>query len=151
MPLSLDGSEVCRLAIRFVTPTELKSEKGIASRPEFHVLFGRARDRISTLRSLYGAGSLDLDFRGMGERARSVQITRCDLVRVDVERRSTRTGQTHPLGGFMGEAEYEGDITEFFPFLRAAEWTGIGRQTVGVRARFAANSISPLKHAMLNC
>ena len=130
LPLSLDNSEVRRLSVRFVTPTELKSGKGIASRPEFHVLFGRARDRISTLRSLYGAGSLDLDFRGMGERAKSVKITDCDLHHVAVERRSTRTGQTHPIGGFVGEVEYQGKLSEFWPFLRVAEWTGVGRQTV---------------------
>jgi hypothetical protein len=140
LPLSLDGSEVRRLAVRFVTPTELKSEKGIASRPEFHVLFGRARDRISTLRSLYGAGSLDLDFRAMGERARSVQITRCDLHHVEVERRSTRTLQTHPIGGFVGDVEYRGELTEFLPFLRVAEWTGVGRQTVWGKGEIRSES-----------
>ena len=25
--------------------------------------------------------------------------------------------------------EYEGELGEFVPFLRAAEWTGVGRQT----------------------
>jgi len=25
--------------------------------------------------------------------------------------------------------EYEGDLTEFVPYLRAARWTGVGRQT----------------------
>jgi hypothetical protein len=29
----------------------------------------------------------------------------------------------------VGEAEYEGDLTEFVPYLRAAHWTGVGRQT----------------------
>ncbi len=26
-------------------------------------------------------------------------------------RRSSRTGQVHPIGGFIGEAEYEGELT----------------------------------------
>ncbi len=47
-----------------------------------------------------------------------------------MQRRSSRTGQTHSIGGFIGEAEYEGDLREFVPFLRAAKWTGVGRQTV---------------------
>jgi hypothetical protein len=33
------------------------------------------------------------------------------------------------LGGFVGEADYTGDLTEFLPYLRAAQWTGVGRQT----------------------
>ena len=30
----------------------------------------------------------------------------------------------------MGGAAYEGELDEFMPFLRAAKWTGVGRQTV---------------------
>jgi CRISPR/Cas system endoribonuclease Cas6 (RAMP superfamily) len=57
-------------------------------------------------------------------------MTRCEIRQVEIVRRSSRTGQIHPIGGFIGEAEYEGDLTEFVPYLRAAQWTGVGRQTV---------------------
>ena len=30
----------------------------------------------------------------------------------------------------VGVAEYEGELGEFVPFLEAAQWTGVGRQTV---------------------
>jgi hypothetical protein len=123
-------NQVARLRVCYLTPTELKTDHGLAIQPEFPILFSRARDRIATLRALYGEGPLELDFRGMGDRSRSVKMTDCSLQRVDAERRSTRTGQTHPLGGFVGDAEYQGDLAEFLPYLRAAEWTGVGRQTV---------------------
>jgi len=97
--------------------------------PQFGTLAKRLRDRISTLGALYGDGPLSLDFRAFGQRAAAVRLTRCTLTRVDVRRRSSRTGQVHPLGGFVGEAHYEGDLTEFLPYLRAARWTGVGRQT----------------------
>lgn len=129
-PLTFDGSPVHRLIVRFLTPTELKTEEGIAAKPDFPVLFSRTRDRISTLRALYGAGAVDVDFRAMGDQARCVNMVRCDVKHVTASRRSARTGQVHPLGGFMGEAEYQGNLAEFLPFLRAAEWTGVGRQTV---------------------
>lgn len=120
-----------RVRVEFVTPTELKGrEPEAASRPEFAVLFARLRDRISTLRALYGPGPLDIDFRGMGERAARVRLSRCDLKWHQTERRSSRTGQTHPIGGFTGAAEYDGELGEFLPYLRAGQWTGVGRQTV---------------------
>jgi hypothetical protein len=120
-----------RVRVEFVTPTELKSrDPEGAARPEFAVLFARLRDRISTLRTLYGAGPLDIDFRGMGERAALVRLSHCDLKWHQTERRSSRTGQTHPLGGFTGAAEYDGELGEFLPYLRAGKWTGVGRQTV---------------------
>jgi len=55
---------------------------------------------------------------------------RCDVRQVDVVRRSSRTGQVHSIGGFVGEAEYEGELDEFICFLRVVKWTGVGRQTV---------------------
>jgi hypothetical protein len=118
------------VTIRFQIPTELKSAGGLAERPEFPILFGRLRDRISTLRSLYGAGALDIDFKGMGERAARVELRRSDLAWEQVKRKSGRTGQVHPIGGFTGEAEYAGPLAEFLPWLRAARWVGVGRQTV---------------------
>lgn len=119
-----------RVRIRFVTPTELKSGHQVAERPEFGILFGRLRDRISTLRTLYGAGPLEIDFRAVGERAARVKMMQCELRKTEVDRLSSRTGQRHSLGGFVGEVEYEGDLGEFLPYLRLGKWIGVGRQTV---------------------
>jgi len=128
--LETDSAPVSRVQLRFQSPTELKSAGVVTSRPEFGVLFARLRDRISTLRGLYGAGPLELDFRAMGERAASVRLRHCELRWERVVRKSGRTGQVHPIGGFTGKAEYEGDLGEFLPWLRAARWVGVGRQTV---------------------
>ena len=119
-----------RVRVRFLTPTELKTGSSLAEQPDFPVLFARIRDRLSTLSALYGAGPLELDFRAMGRRAAEIETTDCELHMENVERHSTRTGQVHSLGGFTGEAEYRGTLGEFLPFMRAARWTGVGRQTV---------------------
>ncbi len=126
--LSLDPlpETVKRVEVKFLTPTQLKPP----GEPHFGVLFARVRDRICTLSSLFGSGALDIDHKGMGERASQVQTVRMETEKIRLERHSTRTGQTHPLGGFVGEAEYEGELAEFLPWLKAAEWCGVGRQTV---------------------
>jgi hypothetical protein len=122
---------VNRLRLEFRTPTELKSiNQANSAEPGFAVVFARARDRVSTLRALYGAGPLDIDFRAMGQRACAVRMTRCELRQVTGTRRSSRTGQIHGLGGFTGVAEYEGDLAEFLPILEAARFTGVGRHSV---------------------
>ena len=128
--LDPEPAPVESVTVRFQTPTELKSAGGLAERPEFSIIFARLRDRISTLRSLYGAGPLDIDFKGLGERAAWVELRRGDIVWEQVKRKSGRTGQVHPIGGFTGEAEYAGHLAEFLPWLRAARWVGVGRQTV---------------------
>jgi hypothetical protein len=136
VPLAENGA-ADSLSVRFLTPTELKCQAGLAAQPDFPVLFARIRDRISTLRSLYGPGPLDIDFRALGERAATIQMTRCQLEATHLARRSSRTGQVHPLGGFTGEAQYRGSLGEFLPYLRAACWTGVGRQTVWGKGEIA--------------
>lgn len=126
--------------IEFLTPTELKSEGGIVERPEFPVLFARIRDRISTLSAIYGSGPLAIDFAAMGRRAAEIKMTRCDIMLAAAERRSSRTGRTHSLGGFTGTVEYEGELAEFLPYLEAARWTGVGRQTVWGKGEISLES-----------
>jgi hypothetical protein len=136
-PIELDlspvGPEVVenpeRITVVFHTPTELK---GTASREDvpFGILFARIRDRIATLRALYGEGPLPLDFKGLSNRADLVRTVQCDLQHQEVSRRSSRTGAVHGIGGFTGTVEYEGSVAEFIPWLRAAWWTGVGRYTV---------------------
>ena len=117
------------LLVRFITPTELKGAVG-QDPAAFSVLFARIRDRIATLRRLYGAGPLAADFRGLGQRAREIRTVRANVMQHHVLRRSSRTGEVHGIGGFEGAAEYAGDLAEFAPWLRAACWTGVGRHTV---------------------
>lgn len=123
---------VHRIKVAFLTPTELKSGGEILREPVFDALFKRARDRVTGLIGLYqeSAVSRQLDFRGMGDRADAIRMTGGNIRQVEHERRSGRTGQRHSLGGFTGEAIYEGELAEFLPYLEAAWWTGVGRLTV---------------------
>jgi hypothetical protein len=122
--------KISRIQVAFVTPMELKSGGETVDHATFPILFARVRDRVATLQALYGAGAFEVDFSLLGQRAQQVATVECDLQRVDRSRRSSRTGQTHSLGGFTGHAIYSGKLDEFGPWLRAAEWTGVGRQTV---------------------
>jgi hypothetical protein len=120
-----------RITVHFVTPTEIKAGGRLVLEPEFPALFGRVRDRISTLRMLYGERPLILDFAGLGERAATIRMTSWNLHAQQLASRySTRTRRTHPLGGFTGTAVYEGALGEFTPWLRASEAAGVGRQAV---------------------
>ena len=121
--------------VHFVTPTELKVDSGLAQVPEFPILFARALTRLRTLTSLYGnadvpGDSLTLAFEEVSALARTVKLTGHHLTHEWAERRSSRTGQTHPLGGFTGSAAYAGPLHRLLPILRAGAFTGVGRQTV---------------------
>ena len=57
-------------------------------------------------------------------------MTGSELQIIEDGRVSKGTGQRHAIGGFTGVAEYAGTLGEFIPYLEAAHWTGVGRQTV---------------------
>ena len=130
LDLALCARKARHIQVEFLTPTELKQGSLPALRPEFPVLFGRIRDRIGNLSQLYGAGPLAVDYAETNLRAARIRMTACRIEHHEVLRHSTRTQRSHSIGGFVGTAEYEGDLTEFLPWLEAAQWTGVGRQCV---------------------
>jgi len=144
IPLEADLPETRRIRVAFRTPTELKSNAEPAAQPEFGILFARARDRVSTLRSLYGPGPLVINFKELGAGAGAVQMTDCQVRHLATRRRSSRTSQSHAIGGFVGWAEYEGELSEFLPILRIAQWTGVGRHCVWGNGELQIQTIDPL-------
>lgn len=141
LPLTPGRKSISRIRVDFLSPTELKANNKILEVPAFEVLFRRILGRISTLRRLYGAGQLEIDFDGLNERAAKVWLAASELHHVSASRRSSRTGQRHPLGGFIGFAEYEGALSEFLPYLEIACWTGVGRQSVWGKGEIAVHEL----------
>jgi hypothetical protein len=126
VPLESTLARIRNLTLRFVTPTELKIDNDLAPLPFFPVVFSRARDRLRAL----SRHEFTLDFAGMTQRAAAISLVSHQIKQHRYLRTSSKSGQTHPVGGFTGNAAYVGDLDEFVPILKAAYWTGIGRQTV---------------------
>jgi hypothetical protein len=136
-PIHIDLAEdreilaINRILVEFKTPTELKQSGEMVRRPEFPILFARLRDRIGALSTFY-AETLGhtVNFGALAEQAGEIHLSDCSLRWLSSERRSSRTGQVHPLGGFIGTATYEGNLAPFLAWLEAGYWSGVGRQTV---------------------
>jgi CRISPR/Cas system endoribonuclease Cas6 (RAMP superfamily) len=133
--LTPNDSEVSRVQVDFKTPTELKNKNEIAARPEFPILFARISERLNALQTFYGTEPLE------AIPACAVRMTECTIVQSQVERRSSKTGQRHRIGGFTGAAISDGDLRECLPLLRAAEFTGVGRHTAWGNGRLVVTVI----------
>ena len=139
IPLDPVARSVPGLSVDFITPTELKSSGETATEPRFHTLFSRARDRVGRFAAASG-----VDFGRLGEEARQIAMTHCDIREVHVMRRSARTGQWHPLGGFTGTAQYEGELRELLPWLDAAQSTGVGRHAAWGQGEIRIRPLPPI-------
>lgn len=125
---SVEPTHVIR--IHFHTPTELKMD-GVVTEPcHFPTLVRQILTRLEHLSLLYGSGTLRLDPRTLRKQAEAIQLSSANLERIEISRRGSRLGQNHPIGGFVGAAEYSGDLTSFIRLLEAASFTGVGRHTV---------------------
>jgi hypothetical protein len=130
LPASPHDIAVTKVVVHFLTPTELKEDGALMRCPEFVVLFNRLQERIQALSFFYSGGADGSPPTALINTAQSIRIRETSLHWQTGERRSSRTQQRHPLGGFVGTVVYQGPLAPFFPWLRAAYWTGIGRQTV---------------------
>jgi hypothetical protein len=130
LPLEPAAEPIRAIRIHFHTPTELKSHGIITEPSEFPVLLAQLCARLNRLSTLYAATELALDGSLLKRRADSVALRSTNFRRVEISRRGTRSGQIHPIGGFIGCADYSGDLTPFVPLLKAAAFTGVGRHTV---------------------
>ncbi|OYW09826.1 MAG: hypothetical protein B7X34_05915 [Acidobacteriia bacterium 12-62-4] len=128
----LDPLPARRLRVEFLTPTELKHTGETLRTPYFPALAARARDRVLSLLSFYqNEPTSQIDFAALAAQAEKVTETAREIrERPGETRRSARNRNVHSLGGFTGWAEYAGPLDDLAPYLIAAQWTGVGRQTV---------------------
>ena len=127
--LMVEGDESRNtLRLRFVTPAEIKDSGQLVNRPQFGPWFRRLRDRANALAVFFGSGAFDVDFKALGDLANDVRLIEHRTDFGSRQRSSSRTGQTHPIAGFSGEATYEGEaLGAFMPFVRLAEWVSVGK------------------------
>ena len=117
------------LTIKLITPLRLKFQNKLEASLPFHVLTRAMFRRISSLFNYHGNGEPPLDYKGLVEKARLVEVKQSSLQWYDWRRYSNKQDQEMLMGGIVGEVTYEGDITNFLPLLRFCEKVHLGKQT----------------------
>jgi hypothetical protein len=116
------------LTLRFCTPLDLKDQGVPVGIPAFAPIVRRLRDRANALSTFFADGPLDLDFKGISVVAEGVKLVRNATSLIEVNRRSSRTGQRHDVGGLIGEAEYQGEgIGRLMTLVRVGEVMHVGK------------------------
>jgi len=118
------------LTITFLSPTRLVDRGRLVHRPLFRPLMQRLFERLSALSRAYCDTPLELDFRGLLTRAEQIQLVDDETHWVEWESYSTRRRARMPLGGFVGQAVYSGDLRPFLPWLVWGQFTHVGKDAV---------------------
>jgi hypothetical protein len=138
--LKLEGADLTRhaaalptdrITLEFLTPTRLKQDgKWVRHGPPFDVLIRTLLGRISSLSYFHCGQRLEVDFRGLIDRAAEVRIEQGETRWDDWSRFSGRQQQRVNMGGLVGRVTYAGDLADFGPLLALGEWIHVGKGTV---------------------
>lgn len=115
------------LSVHFRTMTRLKFENQLNPRPEFHVLVRNLLRRASALSYFHHGAPLEVDYRGIIERAQEVELVHDETHWVDWERYSSRQDTRMTFGGIVGRAVYGGEVSAFTPLLMLGQYVHLGK------------------------
>lgn len=129
-----------RLTLDFVTPTRLIGGGHLLKRPEFHPLVLRLVERLEALEGAYGeVDDLDPDearqvnyqrYVSFGRLASQVRLGTQHVSWVDLSSYSSRQKRSTPIGGFIGQVTYEGDLRDLRELLVWGEVVHVGKNAV---------------------
>lgn len=127
-PVQSNNSEE-RIRIVLETPLRLKHDNKLHATLSFEVLIRACLRRIALLNNNFGTGEPALDYRGLVERAKRIQMASSTIRWFDWKRYSNRQEQSMLMGGMIGEATYQGRLAEFLPLIRYCEKVHLGKAT----------------------
>lgn len=119
-----------QLKVHYITPFRVKWQGRLCSQIDFHILLRNILRRLSTLYFLSNRTPLELDYKGLIQKAETVQTLDSQLIWKEYSRYSTRQQEKQYLGGVTGWALYQGqELPQFYPFLQVAELIAAGKGT----------------------
>lgn len=129
------GSEVPvnNMLLKFITPVRIKSGGKLCSKLNFIILLKNILRRLSLISMCYGDdGEQEMPAFNISElidKASFIKVKDENIGWVDVGRYSFKQKMEMQLGGLIGKIAFEGNITEFMPFVRLGEVLHIGKNT----------------------
>jgi len=119
-----------KATLSFLTPARVVSQDHLANELPFVTLFRTLLRRLALLSYFHCGQTAEPEWmREAIGAAQEVRLASSELRWRDWQRYSTRQQARMKLGGLVGKISYEGEMKRFMPFLRAGEFTHLGKAT----------------------
>jgi hypothetical protein len=119
-----------RITLMFKTPTRIIEAGKLLPRPAFRPLIQRLHRRLRDLTREFTDAPWDFDFRQVMAQAEAVRVVEDRTRWVELDSFSTRRRTSTPMGGFVGQMTFEGDLEPFLPWLVWGEIVHVGKDAV---------------------
>ena len=117
------------ITLNLITPLRIILNGNLLVNLKFHHLIRSLLRRVSTLSYFHCEVKLNIDFKGMINRAENAEKVVDELKWFDWERYSRRQDTKMKLGGLIGRVSFKGDFEEFLPLLKLGELLHAGKGT----------------------
>jgi hypothetical protein len=123
------------LRLRFLSPTTLKDAGQILKRPDFTALIKRILERAQATAYHYGETSGEQSlwqplYAELSEAAAGIRLKQDNTRWVDLQSGSRRSNRYNDIGGFVGEALFEGDLRPFHEWILWGQVLQAGKNVV---------------------
>jgi hypothetical protein len=118
------------ITLVFKTPTRIIERGKLLHRPAFRPLVQRLHRRLCDLTRHFTNTPWEFDFRQVMAQAEAVRVVEDRTCWVELDSFSTRRGASTPMGGFVGQVTFEGDLEPFLPWLVWGEIVHVGKDAV---------------------
>lgn len=126
--LAAQGSKG-RMTVEFLTPTRLRQDADLVTRPDFSVLATALLRRVSVLAEIHCGWRGQINAREILAAAAEAKVVESDLRWHDWERYSARQDVRMALGGFVGRVTFQGPLARWWPLLKLGEVLHVGKGT----------------------
>lgn len=131
------------ITLNLITPLRIILNGSLVVDLKFHHLIRSLLRRVSTLSYFHCGERLNIDFKGMINRAGDIEKMVDELRWFDWERYSGRQNTRMKLGGLIGSVSFKGDFKEFLPLLKLGELLHAGKGTAFGLGRYEIISCRP--------
>jgi hypothetical protein len=119
-----------RLTLMFKTPTRIIERGKLEHAPTFRPLIQRLHRRLRDLTRQFTDTPWEFDFRPLMAQAEAVRVVEDQTRWVELDSYSWRRKASTPMGGFVGQVTFEGDLEPFLPWLVWGEVVHVGKDAV---------------------
>jgi hypothetical protein len=118
------------ITLMFKTPMRIIERGKLEHRPTFRPLIQRLHRRLRDLTRQFTDTPWELDFRQVMSQAEAVRVADDQTGWVELDSYSWRQKTSTPMGGFVGQVTFEGDLEPFLPWLVWGEVVHVGKDAV---------------------